>query len=186
MIDYNKALSHNREDADHLARDFRVSMVCRVEDVNGCQVDVIPAFRERIMDKQSRTVSHEPMQVIEDVPVTTVGGIAFEVVTGDHGLLIFHDVSLDEYLDQETVVDLEEVSRSHDYTDAIFLPFDIRCKATSEAKIKIRADGTIESESEIKAPDFIVNGRSMVDFMEDYDSHIHLLGLTPTTGPQQP
>ena len=189
MNDYNKQLSHHREDSEHLSRDLRVCMVCLVEEVNGCVVNVIPAFRERIMDKQNRTVIHEPMQTIEDVPVSTIGGISFEVSEGDYGLLIYHDVSLDEFLDSESITDLEEVSRSHDYTDAIFLPFDIRCTATDDAKIKIRSDGTIESESEIRAPDFIVNGRSMIDFMAEYDSHYHLVGglfgSSPTSGPQQ-
>ena len=110
-------------------------MACVVTAVNDCTVDVKPAFQERVMDKVGRTVSHQDMHVIEDVPIEVIGGVLFVPNVGDHGLLTFHDVSLDEYLDSGQIVPLNSVSRHHDYTDAIFRLSDIRCSAFGEANI---------------------------------------------------
>ena len=142
MNDSNKAASRTYEEDDLRSRDLRVSMVCQVVSVDDCICSAVPAFRERVLDRQGRTISHQDMQAIEDVPIATIGGISFDVNVGDHGLLIFHDVSLDEYLDSQAIADLDSVSRFHDYTDAIFLPLDIRCNARGSSNIRV-SDGEI-------------------------------------------
>ena len=158
MSDYNKELSYDYEDRDHHSRDTRVCMAVEVIAVNGCLVDVVPAYQERVMDKVGRSVSHDDMHTIEDVPIEVIGGIRFVPKVGDHGLITFHDVSLDEYLAAETIVPLNEVSRCHDYTDAIYRPSDIRCSAFGNASIVVD-DGEITIGSvRITQNNIFING----------------------------
>jgi len=185
--DYNKGLSYQREGSDRLNRDFRVCMACVVTEVNGCKVSVVPAFRERIMDKSGRNVSHEQMQEIEDVPLAIVGGVKFEVEEGDHGLIYFHDVSLDEYLDSEVISDLSSVSRHHDYTDAIFLPFDIRCSAHDASQVSINKDNikvgnTLIEGEKVTVGDVVINQNEVtidgIEVKKTLNELASLLGIT--------
>lgn len=170
MSDYNKDLSASREESDRLTRDLRVCMACVVVNVNDCTVDVMPAFEERIMSKSGRGVTHEPMQIIEDVPKPIIGGIDFEVNEGDHGLIFFHDVSLDDYLDTEAVRPLEGVSRHHDYTDAVYLPFDLRCSSKAKARISVTADSVTVGDVVIEEDEITIGETKVLQKLRELEA----------------
>lgn len=166
----NKTESSAYENGMHQQEDLRVCMLCEVLEVGDCLLTVRPAYSERVMDEQGRTVSHSPMGEIIDVPVPVIMQIKYYPEVGDHGFLIFHDVAIDEYIVNGGTAELNEQSRSHDYSDALFVPADYRCDKAKDPIMTIR-DGRIEVD------DIFVDGQSV-------KNHVHRHG-TPLTSTMQ-
>lgn len=138
MPDNNKQDSGVYEHFDRRSQDTRNVLCCVVEAVadDGCFIDVRPVFNRRVMDEQTRSVSHEQMGLIVDVPTPVIAGIKVTPEIGDHGTLIFSDMPIDNYV-VDGLPDVEEVSRFHDYSDAMYIPADFRCSNAADAVITI-------------------------------------------------
>lgn len=144
----NKRPSESYETTDRQLMDTRVMVACKVIDYDESNhtVTVEPAYEERFLEEQNRLVTHRKMQHILDVPVADIAGIRWipHLIDEDgeeldeHGILIFHDVSIDEYFDTGQIVPLNEESRFHDYADAIYLPFDFRFTNTTDPLVEIK------------------------------------------------
>lgn len=106
-----------------LGQDLRVCMPCRVVAVHGpYRVDVQPLTQAQYLAAKAPTT----LPIIPGVPVCMPGGVNFQVKypidTGDVGLCIFADRAIDTFLAGSGQPTDPADARTHDLTDAIYLP----------------------------------------------------------------
>lgn len=106
-----------------LAQDLRVCLPCRVVAVHGAyRVDLQPLTQARYLAAEGPTT----LPILPGVPVSMPGGVNYQVKypidVGDVGLCIFADRSLDTFLAGAGQPTDPKDARTHDLTDAIYVP----------------------------------------------------------------
>ena len=123
---------------ERMSMDFRSMMPCVVVSVSKDRkhVDCMPAIRERESSNDGeRGIDHVEMAIIEDVPVGVLGCeagyISVKTKVGCNGMMVFADHDVSEY-DNSGAGQAVASSRFHDYSDAVFLPFEFSSSRAQE------------------------------------------------------
>lgn len=147
-------------------------------------VECQPTVRERMVDENNK-ISYIQYPVLVNVPVcfpqTTNSGITFPIKRGDECIVIFQDVSIDNWWLKGNVQNPVE-QRRHDLSDGIAI-FGVNNQAKEQIEYNDNALTLSYKNTTIKITDgnVFINGRSMnevFDIIDAYPSHIH----TDSTG----
>lgn len=169
------------EKTDKAGMDLRVSLVCEVLEVDPCGLTMIvkPAIQERVMAETNRDIDYPEMQPIEGVPIPTIGGVLSIPNVGDHGLCIFHDTDLQAYQQERALAPLES-ARFHDYSDAMFFPYESASKDRPDPLITINQGEVVFKGKVIFDDEVCLDGQIL-------NNHTHTNGYQGSpTGPQVP
>lgn len=151
------------------SRQLRVCLPCAVVKVRGNQlVDLQPLLQVRYVAMAAPTT----LPVIPNCPVSmpsgATWGFKFPIAVGDTGLAIFCDRSLDNWVaGSGGVIDPDDV-RTHDLTDAIFVPGLVpKAKQTTDAtEDMVIRNGTAQVRLEKNGTFRIANqGQELVDLV---------------------
>lgn len=104
----------------------RCCIPCIVQSYNQAEntVEAQPAIRERIIMEDS-SIKYIQLPLLINVPVcfpeTSNGGIKFPISQGDEVLVVFSDLSIDNFWEKGTIQNPVEVRR-HDLSDGMAIP----------------------------------------------------------------
>lgn len=109
---------------DKLARDIRCAIPAQVVSFNAEKqtVEAQPLIREKLVDRQTGTISFVPLPVLVDIPVCfpQAGNfvLTMPVAAGDEVLLVFSDNNIDSWWEAGGIQNWND-RRRHDLSDAI-------------------------------------------------------------------
>lgn len=137
---------------DRRMAEVRVALPARVERYDNSKqvVDARPLIKDQV-EQQDGTLAAESWPVIPSVPVVFPGGggfrLTFPIRVGDTVLLVFSDLSLDNWLTRGGEVDPQD-NRTHHLADAIAIPilnpFNAPWTGADPANATIGKDGGLQ------------------------------------------
>jgi hypothetical protein len=129
----------------------------------------------------------QPRAIIPNVPVVFPQGngvgIRWEPQAGDKCFCIVNERSIDRWIDDGEVAD-PQVTRRHDITDAICLPFSVESNSPQTDGITIDKDGLVTVGS--GATDFVAQAGKVLTELNSmattFNTHTHILTLAAAPG----
>lgn len=171
-----------------LNKELRVALPARVEsyDADKQKASLQPLLLDFYEDERGARKT-ERLPVVSDVPVLFPSGggafVTFPVATGDTGLLLCADRSLDVWLNRGGEVDPND-TRCHHLTDAVFLPglypFSAPRSGVSATHVVVHLPPGKELHLGEEAPaDFVAMAQKVLDALDALKGAISAAAVTP-------
>lgn len=180
-----------RDAIEQRLAEVHVSMPGIVVSYDGQYADVQPALMRKYVNETTPT----KLPIIKNVPVvwpsTKLSSLTLPLNTGDEGVLVFSERSLDKWILTGGIMDPRD-ARKHHLSDAQFIPGrmskpNLSDYSTSEAvvvsglaKLSLSLAGMValgNKETGIEALDL------MDKFMDEFISHLHPTAVGPSGPP---
>lgn len=174
-----------------IMRDLRVALPARVEtyDADKQKASVQPLLRSPFATETGEA-KHERLPMVNEVPVQWQSGggafLTFPLAKGDTGLLVFTDLSLDEWLQHGGEVEPMD-PRAHHLSDGVFIPglypFGMPRQGTSSSHVVLHVPaGTELHLGEANPTDFVAMAQKVLDrlnaIVASFNGHSHTAVLT--------
>lgn len=165
-----------------------VCLPCIVQSYNSVQntIECQPTIREKVVS-DTGVISYQQYPILINVPVIFPSNsqceITFPIVKGDEVLVLFSDLSIDNFWLKGNIQNPVEVRR-HDLSDGIAIPCSLSLpKVQSSPPVKISLN---QSDIVLTTPNGSVSVNSLISFMSFISNHVHTNSAGKTGGPENP
>lgn len=187
---------HDDRLAKEIAFRIRCCIPCIVQsfDKERGTIEAQPAIRENIVNPDN-SLSYAELPLLINVPVAYPRnkdyGIEFPLQRGDEVLVVFSDLSIDNFWEKSGIQNPVE-SRRHDLSDGIAIPCALSIPQNTHTidhfSVKNKNTEIIIEPEEVtfKGPGFNFTATRSQQTMDFFDRHIHTAGLLTTSPPIDP